>query len=521
MTTATKPTPVDPAAGHGQGARFEVLPLEQLREHPANPRKRFDPTALAELAASIREKGILNPLLVRPAGKSFEILAGARRFRAAKQAGAREAPVLVRELDDAAALELMIVDNLQREDIHPLEEAEGYRRLMGHGHTKHSVQWIADRVGRSVKYVYDRVKLLNLSKPLQELFLADKFTAGHAVILARLSADDQLRALGTDERGVYEGDGGLFEGESQMGLDVDDEGDDEHEAEDELGRHLKPVSVRELQGWVNKHVRFEAETDADPMLFPDTAQVLATAQEQQEKVVKITHDYYVQPEARSDEERTFGPMSWKRSDEKHGSKACDHAITGVIVAGPGRGDAFRVCIEKKKCRIHWSQEQKAAKARATAATGGRTGEDRWKIEERKRQEQQAREEAERARWKKATPEILKVLATAVKKAPARAGGLLGQVLVDYCKPDSWDMASRANAADYVARGTTAEDLVRHLAFTILVGEACGWRALDEFPKRAKAFGLDVRKLVDQVAPAPKAERPAAPPAKKKTRRTAA
>jgi len=135
---------------------FQTVSVSQLKEHPLNPRTHFNPEAMSDLTASIREKGVLNPLLCRPnGGAGFQILAGARRFRAAKEAGLAELPILVRELDDDQAFELMIVDNLQRADIHPLDEGHGYQVLMNGGY---DVAKIAARVGRSVKYVYDRVK---------------------------------------------------------------------------------------------------------------------------------------------------------------------------------------------------------------------------------------------------------------------------------------------------------------------------------------------------------------------------
>lgn len=167
------------------GLNFQNVPTDQLHEHPHNPRSHFDPAQLAELADSIKAKGVLNPLLVRPNGKKgFQVLAGARRLRAARGAGLTEVPVIVRELDDEAAFELMLIDNLQRSDIHPLDEAKGYQILMNS--PGYDVARIAERVGRSVKYIYDRVKLLSLTKQAQDLFLEGKFTAGHAILLARL-----------------------------------------------------------------------------------------------------------------------------------------------------------------------------------------------------------------------------------------------------------------------------------------------------------------------------------------------
>jgi ParB/RepB/Spo0J family partition protein len=519
MTTATttRETATPAAAtGNGHGATFQPVPLTALRESPTNPRKHFK--AIEELTASIQSKGLLTPLLVRPLPASswrtptaplYEIVAGHRRYRAAKAAGVAEVPVLVRELTDAEVIEIQVIENNQREDVHPLEEAEGYRQLMETA--KYDVARIAERVGRSVKYVYDRVKLLALTKAAQQLFLDGTITAGHAILLARLKPADQARAIG-DPKDEYR-DGGLLTSESLL-WDPEEQG--------RPAAAVKPVSVRELQAWIDKHVKFE-KFEADPMLFPETVQTVTAAKEQAEKVVQITHEFYIDPETRDAKERIYFPRSWTRADGKHGSKPCDRAVTGVVVVGPARGEAFRVCVDKKGCTKHWAKEQREAKHRATAATaGGRTGEERWKIEEERRRQEQARLEAERARWKKAEPAILDALAAAVKKASTKAGGLLADLVLRRCRMNY--QARNLDTGRYVARGTTAEDFVRHAAFVVLTDELLEWSAPQDFPKRAKAFNLDVRKIVDQVAPPPTpepAEAAAKSKAGKKAKRKAA
>lgn len=458
---------------------FQVVPLDQLRESPFNPRRTFEESALAELTASVREQGILVPLLVRPAGKGYEVVAGARRLRAARAAGLKEVPALVRELTEAQALEAQVIENLQRADVHPLEEAEGYRRLTerpprGAGYT---VSQIAERVGRSVKYVYDRMKLLALTKEAQAHFTAGKITAGHAILLARLKPADQARAMDVDGRALFEEEHLLWHPDAQ--------------AEDAV----KPVSVRELQAWIDEHVKFD-KAAADPMLFPETVGTLQAAQEQAERVVQITHDHYVRPEARDEKERIFGPRSWKRADGKARSKACPHAVTGVLVVGPGRGEAFRVCTNKEKCQVHWAAERKARAAGRSPA--GRVGQPARNREQEKWEARHRKEEAERARWKKAAPAILEAVAARVAKLPTKATGLLGQILLEECRGLG---RSQATAARYVPLGSSAEDLVRHAAFLVVWGELEAYEAPEVFPKRAKALGLDVRTILDAAAPA--------------------
>ncbi len=249
-----------PAAAKDALFEFGYLPLVQLFESSRNPRKHFDPAALAELTESVRQSGVLEPLVVRPAAKGrYEIGAGSRRYRAAKAAGLATVPCRIRAMDDGTFLELLTVSNLQRADIHPLEEAEGYKDLLTL--KGYDVARIAGRVGRSVKYVYDRMKLLQLTKPAKALFFEGKMTAGHAILLARLPAKDQARAIDSDRSGNGH-IGGLFVpdfGDEGLGLEEDDQ--------------QKPVSVREFDKWIADNVRFTREA-ADPMLFPETAEDL-------------------------------------------------------------------------------------------------------------------------------------------------------------------------------------------------------------------------------------------------------
>lgn len=160
-----------------QGAQ-QHLPVAALRPGRLQPRTRFDEDALAALAASIREHGVLQPLLVRPAGDGvYEIVAGERRWRAAQRAQLHEVPVIVREVTDAQALEIGLIENLQRADLDPVAEARGYARLMGEfGHTQ---QTLAQVVGRSRPHVANTLRLLTLPAPVQEMLAQGRLTAGH------------------------------------------------------------------------------------------------------------------------------------------------------------------------------------------------------------------------------------------------------------------------------------------------------------------------------------------------------
>jgi ParB/RepB/Spo0J family partition protein len=450
------------------------IPIAEIRPGK-NPRKLFDEDSLGELADSIRSKGVLQPILVRPSGRGFELVAGERRWRAAKIAGLAEIPATVRELSDEDVLEISLIENLQRADLHPLEEAEGYRQLMTRG--RYDVGKIAEKTGRSIKYVYDRMKLLDLSKDAKKAFSSGKFTARHAILLARLKPDQQARAMR---------EGALYQYERLLW--------DPHEnGRASRQEALKPVSVREFEGWIDEHVRFPMEAP-DPMLFPESALAIKEARETKTKVIPITHDHMVNPEARG-EGRIYSWRSWRRADGRKGAKRCPHAVTGVVVAGPERGQAFDVCVSKEACTIHWAKEQREKKRRA--AGRGRLSEDQLrKREEEKRKRQQAAEEEARRRWEKARPAILSAIAKRVKVAPARASGLLASIVLKAVLP----YGGSPTAAKLVPLGSSAEDLVRHAAFVVICREAGTWDARERFPKRAKAFGVDVAKILKGGAP---------------------
>jgi ParB family chromosome partitioning protein len=177
-------------------SEFRNLPLDSLIESALNPRRIFDEAALNELAESIRTQGVLSPVLVRPIGPhSFEIVAGRRRYRAAQRAGVEYVPADIRELTDAQCLEISIVENLQRRDVHPLEEAEGFIALLRLEEPKYSIEQIAAKCGKNPGYVASRIRLTELAPAVVEAFAKDEIGVGHALLLAKLQRDQQEEAL--------------------------------------------------------------------------------------------------------------------------------------------------------------------------------------------------------------------------------------------------------------------------------------------------------------------------------------
>jgi ParB family chromosome partitioning protein len=193
---------LDPVIAPGSGAAPTgtpmQLPLDSLMPGPYQPRTRMDEGALYELAESIKSQGIMQPILVRratepaTAAASYEIIAGERRFRAARLAGLAEVPVLVREVPDEAAAVMALIENIQREDLNPLEEAQGLKRLIDEFGLTH--ERAAQAIGKSRSGASNMLRLLNLSEPVQTMLMAGDIDMGHARALLALDGAAQITA---------------------------------------------------------------------------------------------------------------------------------------------------------------------------------------------------------------------------------------------------------------------------------------------------------------------------------------
>lgn len=164
------------------GRKPRRAPIENLRPNPRNPRRMFTDTELDELSDSIRERGIIQPIVVRALqGDNFEIIAGERRWRAAQRAGLHDVPVAIIEANDAQSLEFAIIENVQRTDLNPIEEASGYLALMDD--FNRTQDEVAQIVGKSRPHVANTIRLLKLSEPVKQLVRSGKISAGHARLL--------------------------------------------------------------------------------------------------------------------------------------------------------------------------------------------------------------------------------------------------------------------------------------------------------------------------------------------------
>jgi ParB family transcriptional regulator, chromosome partitioning protein len=181
--------PIDaPRIAESASGGQKRLPLDFIIANRANPRRDFDSDQLDELTSSIREKGVMQPLLVRPSEDPniFEIIAGERRWRAAQRAGLHDVPVIIREVDDKEALELAIIENVQRVDLNPLEEALGYEQLIEQ--FSYTQQDLAQVIGKSRSHVANTLRLLKLPKDVRDMVTSGQLTAGHARTL--ITAED-------------------------------------------------------------------------------------------------------------------------------------------------------------------------------------------------------------------------------------------------------------------------------------------------------------------------------------------
>ena len=186
----------EPKAAPASPAGASEVAVDRLEANPWQPRSAMDPGRLAELAESIRQSGVVQPILVRPRGDRFQIVAGERRWRAAQKAGLATVPVVVREVPDEELLELALVENIQRQELTPLEEAQAFQRLQTE--FRLTQEEIARRVGRDRSTVANTLRLLRLPRELRDLVAAGRLDAGHARALLALSRADEQVELGRE-----------------------------------------------------------------------------------------------------------------------------------------------------------------------------------------------------------------------------------------------------------------------------------------------------------------------------------
>ncbi|MGH8429688.1 MAG: ParB/RepB/Spo0J family partition protein, partial [Solimonas sp.] len=351
-----------PAAREDQ-AEFRLVLPSDLTESATNPRRHADAKAFTDLVASVRTHGVLVPLLVRPGlNGRYEVVAGMRRYRAAKEAGVESIPVRIRDLTDTQALEIQVIENLQREDVHPLDEAIGYQALMDRA--GYDVVGIAAKVGKSASYVYQRLKLAELIEPAKKAFLADEITAGHAILIARLQPADQKKVLG-------------------QAIDRYPDGIIQVDSVRTVARFIQDQILLDLHGapWKKDDATLlpaagpcttcPKRTGNQPALFPEVKKgdtctdpqcfaakmaahierrAAALAAEGDGKVLRLSDDYAYS----YDQEKELAKAGVLKRGEwvKAAAGSCAHATSAIVVHGDNRGQTLTVCAEKS-CKEHW------------------------------------------------------------------------------------------------------------------------------------------------------------------------
>jgi ParB family chromosome partitioning protein len=446
------------------------METDRIKPSKTNPRGK-DFGDLDSLAASIKVSGILQPLLVRPIFKpntedptgQYEIIAGERRWRAAKVAGMPSVPVIVHDVIDTEAETMQIVENLQREDIHPMDEARAYAKLRKSGE---SATTIARMVGKTPKFVTDRLYLLDLIPDLAAAFRENVFSPAHARVLSRIPKAAQEKAVAS---GLYR-------------PTLDDK--------------KVAISLAELLRWVDAHVRVSPEslTVENADLFPQAHEKLKSVMYDEDKalakpktVVAITHEHYVQEDARDKNERTIGPRSWKPAG-KH--TTCSGAAIGVVAVGTDRGKALDVCIDKA-CKTHWAAElkEKAKRAKSTDQKDERT---KWKEQEEKDAAERVRLAAYEGLWKRATPRIIEAILPKIIKGTVLQ---LGPILLGAVDQQRLSGEAKRDLAREMPKAKTMENVARYAVAIALTEQVTSWQAYRDFPKVAKSLGVDTGKIV--------------------------
>lgn len=185
-----------------EGEQVKEVSISEIRPNPYQPRKEFDQSAIDELASSIKEHGIISPLIVRKSIKGYELVAGERRLRAAKSAGLQQVPVVVKAYTDQQLMEIALIENLQRENLNPLEEAEAYEKLISHH--EYTQEQLAKRIGKSRPHVANMLRLLQLPEKIRNMVAASNLSMGHARALLGVEKEQLQLQLAKDvmEKGL-------------------------------------------------------------------------------------------------------------------------------------------------------------------------------------------------------------------------------------------------------------------------------------------------------------------------------
>jgi ParB family chromosome partitioning protein len=356
---------------------YMTVPIVELTESSTNPRKAFDEGQLEELAGSIRSKGVLSPLLVRRINGHFEIVTGARRYRAAQRAGLEEIPVRIGTFTDAEALEIQIIENIQRADVHPFEEAQGFRALLDREGGDYSIEKIAAKTGKAASFIAKRLKLLDLTQPAAAAFTAGQIGVEHALLIAKLAPEMQEKALAHCFDGYF--------------------------AANDSERSLVPAS--RLQAWIEQNVYLSLKSvpfsKEDERLLPEAGSCancpkrtgfntllfsevkddscsdagcfnrkldahITQRREKMPNLILISEKYTIAGETPIIPRRNYVEVVTRKA--KKGKEArleqrlCDHLKPAIYADGMEKGRLVKVCAEQS-CKVHFREQQQQEKQR--------------------------------------------------------------------------------------------------------------------------------------------------------------
>jgi ParB family transcriptional regulator, chromosome partitioning protein len=356
---------------------YLTIPIVDLTESSTNPRKMFDEERLEELAGSIRSKGVLSPLLVRRINGHFEIVTGARRYRAAQRAGLDEIPVRIGAFSDEEALEIQIIENIQRADVHPFEEAQGFRALLDREGADYSIEKIAAKTGKAASFIAKRLKLLDLTQPAADAFTAGHIGVEHALLIAKLAPEMQEKALAHCFDGYF--------------------------AANDSERSLVPAS--RLQAWIEQNVYLSLKSvpfsKEDERLLPEAGSCancpkrtgfntllfsevkddscsdarcfnrkldahITQRIEKMPNLVLISEKYTIAGETPIIPRRNYVEVVTRKA--KKGKEArpeqrlCDHLKPAIYADGMEKGRLVKVCADRS-CKVHFREQQQQDKQR--------------------------------------------------------------------------------------------------------------------------------------------------------------
>lgn len=497
---STKAAP-DVTANAGIEGAFQLVELSRLIESKTNPRRHF--AGLDELTASVKQHGVLTPLLVRPVpGLDYEIIAGARRYRAAKAAKLPAVPVRVMELTDQQALEFQVIENLQRAEVHPLDEAIGYQQLIESVKTDaetgkpYDVALIAKKINKSERYVYQRIQLAKLTPEAQKAFLEDKMSASHAALICRLQPAEQKSALAGATKYDMSVRCLAEHIRDEFHLELKRAPFDTHDAE----LLPKAGSCAECPKRTGGNVQLFADVKekdlcTDPACFK--AKVAALVDRNSEQgLVSISSSY-----SAGYGNKPVAGVIYADQWTEAGKQLCPATRDAVVVMAdeyehPKIRTQLKVCLKKGECKVHGYNEPRTSTQRSAAA----------KAQDRKRDAiSNARAEAvrqigDKAKWPLNSRQFHEFLMAWYGRLTYDAGKLICKVLWPNEKGDAADARDRVKRWLRSAEGDTAA-IAKAATILALVPEWGRWEhtyggkeASQRLLAFGKAAGVDVAKI---------------------------